>query len=210
MRYTLRMKLLIFFGFGLLSMAYAQPVFEASSGTFIFQGHELDPAIFTDTLIITNAGDGLLNWTASWNESWLDVVPASGTAPSTVEIKVTAEALSAQNHWDHIILEAPDAANSPYYINVFFDVVGDCQGRCSNSNGDASLAISDAVYIINFIFVGGNIPKPVLACGDSNGDCKVNISDAIWIINMVFVGGPYPTDCCPGGWEGQGGDCCPY
>jgi hypothetical protein len=48
-------------------------------------------------------------------------------------------------------------------------------------------------------------------CGDSNGDCQVNISDAVYIINYVFIlGSPPPGECCAGGWEGQGGDCCPF
>lgn len=83
-----------------------------------------------------------------------------------------------------------------------------CSGKCGNANGDASVNVSDAVWVINFVFVGGpqSIPK---ACSDANGDCSVNVSDAVYIINFVFVGGPQPGTCCPGGpWPD--GDCCPY
>lgn len=85
-----------------------------------------------------------------------------------------------------------------------------CQGRCGNANGDASVNVSDAVYIINFVFVGGNGPLPVRACGNANGDVSVNVSDAVYIINFVFVGGNAPGDCHPGVWDTNGGDCCPY
>lgn len=85
-----------------------------------------------------------------------------------------------------------------------------CQGRCGNANGDASVNVSDAVYVINYVFVGGNAPLPVKACGNANGDMSLNVSDAVYIINFVFVGGASPGDCHPGVWDTNGGDCCPY
>lgn len=85
-----------------------------------------------------------------------------------------------------------------------------CQGRCGNANGDASVNVSDAVYMINYVFVGGEAPRPVMACGNANGDSSTNVSDAVYIINFVFVGGQAPGDCHPGIWGPQGGDCCAY
>ncbi len=86
-----------------------------------------------------------------------------------------------------------------------------CQGRCGNANGDASVNISDAVYIINYVFVGTGLPPvPILGCGDANGDGDVTVSDAVYLINYAFQGGPPPGDCSPGSWVGQGGDCCPF
>lgn len=191
-------------------MANAQALIEVSSNTFDFQGKESNPAILTDTLVITNGGDGTLNWAASWNESWLNVVLALGTAPSIVEIKVTAAALSAGDYSDQIVLEAPDAPNSPYNINVNFHVSPPCQGRCGDCNNDGKVNISDAVWIINYVFVNGLPPLPVRACGNANGDSSLGISDAVYIINFIFVGGNAPGDCHPGVWFLDGGDCCPY
>lgn len=85
-----------------------------------------------------------------------------------------------------------------------------CRGMCGDANADSLVNVSDAVYIINYVFVGGEQPKPVLACGDANSDCDVNVSDAVYIINYVFVGGSAPGDCCPSKWDGRGGDCCPF
>ena len=88
--------------------------------------------------------------------------------------------------------------------------MADCHGTCGDANQDAKFTISDAVYLINYIFRSGYAPQPVLACGDVNGDCKVNVSDVIEIVAYVFLYGPGPSDCCAGGWDGQGGDCCPF
>jgi hypothetical protein len=85
----------------------------------------------------------------------------------------------------------------------------ECQGICGDANGDATVNVSDAVYIINYVFVGGGAPSP-LACGDANSDGTVNVSDAVYIINYVFVGGGAPGDCNPGSVNWEDGDCCPF
>jgi Dockerin type I domain len=64
---------------------------------------------------------------------------------------------------------------------------------CGDASGDGSTNVSDAVYIINYVFVGGNPPDPI-ELADVNCDGTVNVSDAVWIINFVFVGGNDPCD----------------
>ncbi len=194
-------------------MANAQPVIEVMPDTLIIHGSEYNPVTLIGSFSVRNGGDDPLNWTASWSESWLDVVPFSGTAPSSVDVRVTSAELPQGFYSDQIMIMAPAATNSPFYVIVNFLVDYDstgCQGWCGNSNGDVSFNISDAVYLINYIFVNGSPPVPVLACGDINGDCKVDVSDVVWGINELFIEGPQHDDCCPGGWEDQGGDCCPF
>lgn len=71
--------------------------------------------------------------------------------------------------------------------------VGDMCDFCGNVNGDNAVNVSDAVQIINFVFIGGQAPSPYEA-GDTNCDSLVNVSDAVWIINFIFVGGNVPCD----------------
>lgn len=66
---------------------------------------------------------------------------------------------------------------------------------CGNANGDATVNISDAVYLIAYIFSGGPAPSPLLA-GDANCDRTVNISDAVYLIAYIFSGGPQPCAGC--------------
>lgn len=63
-----------------------------------------------------------------------------------------------------------------------------------DANFDGTINVSDAVYIINYIFAGGPSPDP-LQSGDANCDGTVNVSDAVYIINYIFAGGPEPG--CP-------------
>jgi hypothetical protein len=72
------------------------------------------------------------------------------------------------------------------------------QCACGDANGDATINISDAVYLIAYIFASGSTPGPCGAAdglGDANGDGTVNISDAVYLIAYIFSGGLAPH--CP-------------
>jgi Periplasmic copper-binding protein (NosD)/Dockerin type I domain/Right handed beta helix region len=64
---------------------------------------------------------------------------------------------------------------------------------CGDANNDKTVNVSDAVYIVNYVFIGGGPPIPIES-GDPNCDGECNISDAVWIINYVFLGGNEPCD----------------
>ncbi|TFH65291.1 MAG: PKD domain-containing protein [Candidatus Zixiibacteriota bacterium] len=77
--------------------------------------------------------------------------------------------------------------------------VTDCE--CGDANGDAGVDISDAVFLISYIFSGGQTPGACAcsgignALGDANGDSGVDISDAVYLISYIFSGGSFPH--CP-------------
>ncbi|MBK7092613.1 MAG: trypsin-like peptidase domain-containing protein [bacterium] len=65
-------------------------------------------------------------------------------------------------------------------------------GDCDNST---VVNISDAVYLIAFVFSGGPAPNPLMS---ADADCSggVSISDAVYLIAYVFSGGPSPCAAC--------------
>ena len=63
-----------------------------------------------------------------------------------------------------------------------------------DADGNHAVNISDAVFLIAYIFATGATPYPYVAA-DVNCDGTVNISDSIWLINYIFSGGPPPTYC---------------
>ncbi|MFH2056613.1 MAG: dockerin type I repeat-containing protein [bacterium] len=67
---------------------------------------------------------------------------------------------------------------------------------CGDANGDAIVNITDAVYLIQYIFNDGPDPVSVEA-GDANCDGIVNITDAVYLIQFIFNGGPAPCVDCP-------------
>lgn len=61
-----------------------------------------------------------------------------------------------------------------------------------DANNDEVISISDAVYIINYVFSSGPEPLPEELAGDANDDDNVNVSDAIYIVNYIFLPGSPP------------------
>jgi hypothetical protein len=71
---------------------------------------------------------------------------------------------------------------------------GDC--ICGDADNNGFWNISDAVFLISYIFGGGPAPdRPCL--GDADGNEIVNISDAVYMISYIFGGGPEPGGCNP-------------
>jgi PKD repeat protein len=66
---------------------------------------------------------------------------------------------------------------------------------CGDADANGFVNISDAVYLINYIFAGGPAPNP-LEAGDVDCNGFVNISDAVYLINYIFAGGPAPCAAC--------------
>ncbi len=71
-----------------------------------------------------------------------------------------------------------------------------CSSICGDLDGLGSVSVSDAVYLLNYIFGGGAPPRD-LAGGDVNCDQKATISDAVYLVNFIFGGGPAPCAGCP-------------
>ena len=64
---------------------------------------------------------------------------------------------------------------------------------CGDANADGLANITDAVYLIAYIFNDGPAPEP-LESGDANCDGIPNITDAVYLIQYIFGGGPVPCD----------------
>jgi|GEM_PF-121387 len=163
----------------------------------------------TDDLGITNGGDGELNWTADNNYLWLSLDIVSGTAPSTVTFTVDPSGLALGTHYDTITVSCAEASNSPQLAEVVLEIQSPY--LCCDVTDDQTVNVSDAVYITNYVFIGGGAPDP-LESGDCTCDDNCNISDAVAIINFVFIGGYDPCDpnddgipdCGPGSGPGPG------
>ncbi len=78
-------------------------------------------------------------------------------------------------------------ATTPQMVLLKNLIIGDC-------NGSGAITISDAVFLINYIFAGGAAPNP-LYVGDLNCSSAISISDVVYLINYIFSGGPPP--CIP-------------
>jgi len=62
--------------------------------------------------------------------------------------------------------------------------------------------ITDGVYTLNFLFVGGAEP-PCLEAANANDDAELDLTDAIHVLRFLFLSGPPPL---PPGPESCGPD----
>lgn len=72
--------------------------------------------------------------------------------------------------------------------------------RRGDANADAKTDLSDAVFVLNHLFLGGTAPScDDSADADDNG--ALEITDGIYLLNYLFLGGPQPPapfpDCGP-------------
>ena len=65
--------------------------------------------------------------------------------------------------------------------------------RRGYTNGDDSLDIGDAIFLLNFLFRGDASPVPPEA-GDINADGVVDLSDAVYLLEYLFLTGPPPPE----------------
>lgn len=66
---------------------------------------------------------------------------------------------------------------------------------CGDADGTSVVTISDAVFLINYIFAGGVAPDPLMS-GDADCSEAITISDAVYLINYIFSGGAAPCSTC--------------
>ena len=76
----------------------------------------------------------------------------------------------------------PSCGGPPVGVGPF--IRGDC-------NQDLSVNLTDGIFLLNFLFLGGLEPECTAAC-DNNADGDLNITTAVFIFNFLFLGGPEP------------------
>jgi len=150
-------------------------------------------------------GLGLLAaWANTFPASFIDIHLVSGetmrhvaTLPGGTESVIIPQAapgdslaLQAFAEVDGVCRGSP-LATCPRFERRFL------RGLCSGAGNFPS--ISDGVFTLNFLFLGGTQPPCVEAC-DTSGDSNLDISDAVLLLNFLFLGGPAPA-----GWDTSGG-----
>ncbi|MBI3667296.1 MAG: BACON domain-containing protein [Acidobacteria bacterium] len=76
----------------------------------------------SQSLSVGNDSGGTLSWTASSNASWLGIEPASGTAPSTVQVTAEPRRLPVGSYTGAITISAAGATNTPQKLTVSLTV----------------------------------------------------------------------------------------
>jgi hypothetical protein len=103
---------------------------------------------------------------------------------------------SAQGNYDVRVLTKDPWLEGTVWSSPTAVKVSNC--TCGDANGDGTVNISDAVFLIAYIFAHGTTPGPCSCSGtgngtgDANADGTVDISDAVFLISYIFSGGAAP------------------
>ncbi len=72
--------------------------------------------------------------------------------------------------------------------------------KCGDADNNGSWNIADAIYIISYLYSGGQAPAQT-CLGDANGSGWVELCDAVYLIEYIFLFGPPPVCANPSAVE---------
>ena len=98
------------------------PIISLSKNRINLGAQQNGPTTGNESIMITNTGEGSLNWTASPSASWIDVNPTSGTGNGQFEVGVGNTALSPGFYTGTVSVSDAAATNSPQFISVNYTV----------------------------------------------------------------------------------------
>ncbi|MBI4602953.1 MAG: PKD domain-containing protein, partial [Planctomycetes bacterium] len=97
-----------------------------------------------------------------------------------------------------VALQVFGFATSDSESKAGFIAVGPAVGRFvrGEANGDGGTDISDAIYILSYLFVGGVFPDCLDAL-DADDTGSIDLTDAVRLLGYLFQGGPAPRPPFP-------------
>jgi hypothetical protein len=82
------------------------------------------PSTSKEEVLITNVGQGALNWQAVPSVDWIDVTPSAGTGNGVIQVGLKYTSLSPGSYTGTIKIEDAKAWNSPQMIEIYLTVYG--------------------------------------------------------------------------------------
>jgi hypothetical protein len=132
-----------------------------------FSGTVAGTVSASQTMAIGNTGAGVLNWSATSNQTWLTVTPASGTGAGNLAISASAQGLAPGTYSGTVTIAAPGIAGSPAIANVSINVTA-----------VPSLQLSPVTLSFSTTAGGSNPPAQSITIANSGGG---NLN---WIANF--------------------------
>jgi|GEM_PF-2556053 len=151
---------------------------------------------FTPAKTHVNPGD-----TVIW--AWANGLHTTASDPASPKSWASPNLATAGDHFQLVFSVGDGNGPFPYHCNfhpltmhdtIFVNGASPCTA-CGDANSDGGIDISDAVFLISYIFSGGAAPgfcNYVSGKGDASGNGGVDISDAVYLISYIFAGGGPP------------------
>ncbi|MFC2168338.1 PKD domain-containing protein [Acidobacteriota bacterium] len=107
--------------------------------------------------MISNGGTGIINWSVTDDKGWINCSPISGVNSAIVTVTVNPSGLSVGKYVGTVRVSDPNAANSPQYLTVNFEIY---------ASGEESPPIGFFDTPINGQTVSGSVPVTGWALDD--------------------------------------------
>ncbi len=141
----------------------------------------------SQSFLISNTGEGTLNWTLSADQSWIQCSPVSGGNSTIVTVSIDSTGLSAGTYTGTITVSDPNAANSPQTVSVELNIYG---------FGQTSLPFGVFATPVDGSTVSSSIPVTGWVLDDIGAaNVKIyrgNPGSLVYIGDAVFVEGARP------------------
>jgi len=89
---------------------------------------------------------------------------------------------------DEVRLSAAALSPDEFLLNL----VSGGKFQRGNANGDPNFDLSDGVFVLNFLFLGGATPSCMKSL-DANDSGELDLTDGVYVLNHLFLGGPAPA-----------------
>ncbi|MDH4157455.1 MAG: dockerin type I repeat-containing protein, partial [candidate division Zixibacteria bacterium] len=139
---------------------------------------------------ILNRFGGCMEWEIVEDVPWMSASRLSGNVPGETILGFDIGGFGCGSYTDSFLVVAPSASNSPVKVSLKLNIWnsrGDCNFNCK-------VNIADVVYLTNYLFYGGPLPRPEWKIGDVNCNEAVNISDLVYLLVYLFHNGAPPCE----------------
>lgn len=152
-----------------------------------------------------------------WTPIQMDLPPGSGAVGSvhTYDWTIPREAVSDQVRvrvrMDNRGTDYEDISDANFTVA---EPIPTPVFKRGDADGGGALNLTDGIFILNFLFLGGSEP-PCLDAADTDDNGNLNISDAVALFNFLFLGGaeplaPGPRECGPDATPEDDVDCAEF
>jgi len=172
-----------------LQVTYPAPLIRLGQNGFILNAIYKGAPPPPRNLGIFNDGGGTLNWSASWNQSWLAVSPDSGTAPDTASVSITSTAVLPGVYTDTIFIDGAGALNGPQKAWVNFTVTS----LRGDLNRDGIRSPADIVELLICTLTDSSGANCEFLVADMNCSGNLTPADIVELMFVIFLN--WPLSC---------------
>jgi hypothetical protein len=126
--------------------------------------------------------------------------PGESSAPCRIDIRGPGEAgltLGAAPTTTEIVVNGLRHPHAVRDLEIVARIAPPAPFKRGEANGDGALDISDALFIVSYLFLGGRTPA-CLDSADTDDSGEVDVSDSIRVFRYLFFGAQAPPQPGPG------------